>query len=101
MLRDALERGRSLSFFLSPLLFLSPPSCVCHDDVPVLGRVDKAEALNITSTLGLRRDIQSDCTPGDGDTVTVEHISSPSVFFRGFSPKNESGSGAACALSCL
>ncbi len=56
----------------------SPPllsARVCHD-VPVLGRVDKAETLNITSTLGLRRDIQSDCMHSSGDIMTVEHISS-------------------------
>lgn len=39
-----------------------PPHSVerlCHD-VPVLGLVDKDETLNITSTLGLRRDIRAD-----------------------------------------
>lgn len=53
------------------------PSLKCVDVcVPVLGCVDKAETLSITSTSGPRRDIQSDCALGCGDIMSVERISS-------------------------
>lgn len=100
MQRDVWERNTS-----PPLLSVR----VCHD-VPVLGRVDKAETLTITSTLGLRRDIQSDCMHGYSDIMSVEHISScytrRRTLFSEILAQNESESdsdesGAACALSCL
>lgn len=69
--RDAKKKYIWKKYFLTSLLNV----CVCHD-VPVLGHVDKAETLNVTFTLGQRRDIQSDCMHGYGNIMTVEHISS-------------------------
>lgn len=68
--------------------------CVCHD-VPLLGCIDKAENLHITSTPGLRHDIQSDCMPGSCDITTVEVLVPATLadthclqrfFFLSFSP---------------
>ena len=102
--------GRKTFLSLPALKCVCVFACVCHD-APVLGRVDKAESLSITSTLGLRRDIQSDCAHGSGDIMTGEHISSCStrwhtLFDEVWAPKTESewdsgDSGAACALSRL